>query len=741
MKRSLVIIITNILLTYCCYAKDDVQRISNLITPVSYFVNHIKQLQQIDSNLEKYKTTSVVGMSGIGKTQIVRTYAYENINKYEIIWFIDCSLDVNQEFLKLAKILNKEKQAGITEKANIVQKEVLDYLQNKSNWLIVMDNLKVSENLKIKEMIDWEHNGNIIFASQDKHILPHIIELSNFNNNDCIKLAESILNEPSKKKSEFLSKNLKGYPILVVQTAQLLNQFKGLELETYKQKIIESSDKIKQNINVAISKLTPSAERLLYQIALINNQSFSKDFLKYIAEDKSNIEDDIYHISKYSLIANIDPNDKNPIFEMHDIIVQTILEIIGKRESVKVLEKTVDNLVKSTPDTISEFHVFRSGKTISENFQIISDNLDRYNINPLKIMEIKSYLITIYNNYANYFGAEKLVEWLKTAKKGKFINVSLMDNDQKARYADFLQGIARYYRNRYSDFDTSMKYSKEAEEVYRNVTGYQELKADLFYQLALNDLKVGNTKSAQDYIPKPKGTPFNDNVEAMLHFMKGQYIHALTSIDNVIKKRLKKIKESDLVLTSNYLLRSQILNFMGNYQEAYKQARQLYNMHSSKNDDHIIFGRIYTQMAKSELGLKKINESLEHISKALKIFLKDKDVSSKDDDYSENLYLADCYVVQGDIYLAKNNMKKAISSYRDAQKIYFYLYKNRRGNVEQVSYLYTQGAKASCASKDYYHYKCFGEAQVNEFGKEHANTIAMFEYCNKYNMSLFKSPN
>ena len=206
MKRSLVIIITNILLTYCCYAKDDVQRISNLITPVSYFVNHIKQLQQIDNNLEKYKTTSVVGMSGIGKTQIVRTYAYENINKYEIIWFIDCSLDINQEFLKLAKILNKEKQAGITEKANIVQKEVLDYLQNKSNWLIVMDNLKVSENLKIKGMIDWEHNGNIIFASQDKHILPHIIELSNFNNDDCIKLAESILNEPSKKRVNFYQK-------------------------------------------------------------------------------------------------------------------------------------------------------------------------------------------------------------------------------------------------------------------------------------------------------------------------------------------------------------------------------------------------------------------------------------------------------------------------------------------------------------------------------------------------------
>lgn len=736
MKKYLIFTIINVLLVSSPYAKADIQKISNLITPVSYFVNHIKQLQQISDNLKKYKATSVVGMSGIGKTQIVRTYAYENINKYEIVWFIDCSLDINQEFLKLARVLNKKRQAGITEKADLAKKGVLDYLKAKSNWLLVLDNLKITENLKVKDVTIWEHNGHVIFASQDKHILPHIIALSNFNKDDCIKLAESILNEPSKNKAEFLSDNLKGYPILVAQTAQLLNQFKGLELETYKKKILESSDKIRLNINIAISKLPTSAVKLLYQIALINNQSFSKDFLKYIAGNVSDIEDDIYQISKYSLIANVDSNDQKPVFEMHDIIVQTILDIIGEQEIKKILEKTVDSLIKSTPDTISEFHVFRSGNTVSENFQIISDNAEKYKINPLKIMEVKSYLITIYNNYSNYSGAEKLVEWLEYSKKNQVLKLSVMNNDQKARYADFLQGIARYFRNRYSDFENSIKYSKEAEKVYEDVVGYNELKADLFYQLALNDLKVGNIESAKKYIPKLKNTPFNDNVQAMLFFMQAKYKQSLIAIDNVIQKRLKKIKVNDLVLTSNYLLRNQILNFIGNYQDAYDQAMQLYNMHSSKKDNHIIFSRIYTQMAKSELGLKKITEASNHITKAFQIFLKDRDLNKRTDDYSENLYLADCYVVQGDIYFAQNDMEKAITSYRDAQKIYFYLYKNKRSNIEQLSYLYTQGAKASCKAKDDYHYKCFGEAQINEFGGDHPNTISMLDYCNKYNMNL-----
>ena len=417
--------------------------------------------------------------------------------------------------------MNKEKQASITEQADTAKNGVLDYIKDKKNSLLVLDNLKVSENSRIKDVADLEHNGHIIFASQDKQTLPHTIELANFNKDDCVKLAESILHEPSKTKTDFLSNNLKGYPILVVQTAQLLNQFKGLELETYKRKILESSDKIKLNISVAISKLSPSAVELLYQISLINNQSFSKDFLKYIADDKSNIENDIYQISKFSLITNIDANEKNPVFEMHDIIKQTILETMGHDKAKSILEKVVDNLVTLTPDTISEFHVFRGGNTVSENFQVISEHADKYDIVLLKAMSIKSYLITIYNNYSNYFGAEKLVEWLNKAKKEKTLNISSMDNDQKARYADFLQGIARYYRNRYSDFDKSIQYSKEAEKIYEDVIGYNELKADLFYQLALNDLKIGNTESAKKYIPKLKNTPFNDNVQAMLFFYTG----------------------------------------------------------------------------------------------------------------------------------------------------------------------------------------------------------------------------
>ncbi|WP_017208639.1 hypothetical protein [Rickettsia australis] len=82
-------------------------QISNLVVPVSYFINHVSQLETLKENLNQYKQSSCsrVGGSGMGKTQLARMYAYENKDNYNIIWFIDCNLNIEQQlhsnYLKL----------------------------------------------------------------------------------------------------------------------------------------------------------------------------------------------------------------------------------------------------------------------------------------------------------------------------------------------------------------------------------------------------------------------------------------------------------------------------------------------------------------------------------------------------------------------------------------------------------------------------------------------------------------
>ena len=115
---ALLIIVTSIPLPYNSYAKGQINhQISNAIDPVSYFVNRNHELAQIQLNLKSFKKTSIVGISGMGKTELARMHAKLHKDDYQIIWVIDCHLDLDQEFLRLVKKLNKYRNAGIPENA------------------------------------------------------------------------------------------------------------------------------------------------------------------------------------------------------------------------------------------------------------------------------------------------------------------------------------------------------------------------------------------------------------------------------------------------------------------------------------------------------------------------------------------------------------------------------------------------------------------------------------------------
>lgn len=121
-----------------------------------------------------------------------------------------------------------------------------------------------------------------------------------------------------------------------------------------------------------MKELKPNTTRLLNKIALINNQAFSKELLKIVADDKNTIDDDIYQLSKFTLIANIDPNETNPIVEIHDVIANKIMEINGDKNNKAFLEDIIQKIPKSKD--LKAGHLWRISKTISENLEVLLKN-------------------------------------------------------------------------------------------------------------------------------------------------------------------------------------------------------------------------------------------------------------------------------------------------------------------------------------------------------------------------------
>jgi len=324
-----------------------------------------------------------------------------------------------------------------------------------------------------------------------------------------------------------------------------------------------------------------------------------------------------------------------------------------------------------------------------------------------------------------------------------------MNNDEKRAYAEYLALTAAYYKRRYANDNIALQYLARSKEIFDNVKGYEAIKCNVLYNIAASNTLLGRCDEAKENI-KVIAQMFNRELvdksdiiylylsEGRLFLIQGKYHEALERVNKAIETFINNgVNSQDLLLTNSYLLKASILNNLDQYKEAYAQAQQLYEMHKLvKREDHEVFGRIYTQMAKSELGLGKIDEAMDHITKAIAIFIADERRNPKEANYSEDPDLAASYVVQGDIYFVQDNLKQAVEFYKKAQLIYFYLYGDRSKNVAHMSYLYTQGAKAACKAEDLYNYKTFGEAQVREFGINHTGTISMFEYCKQYNMDL-----
>ncbi|WP_341752419.1 MULTISPECIES: hypothetical protein [unclassified Candidatus Tisiphia] len=328
-----------------------------------------------------------------------------------------------------------------------------------------------------------------------------------------------------------------------------------------------------------------------------------------------------------------------------------------------------------------------------------------------------------------------------------------MNNDEKCTYARYIKAIGDYHRG-YFNYRMAIKYFIRAKEIFDNVKGDESSKGYLFFALAMCNIALGQVQETEKNIQIIEKM-FNEglvnksdlgyiySVKGISLFVQGKYTESLEQVNKIIELCIKNgLSPNDLFLINPYLFKVETLNYLEEYQEAYVQVERLYNLcESSQKVPPAILGWIFTQMARSELGLGKLDQASDHVNKAISIFLDDERRNPKGADYSEDPDLAASYVAQGDILFAQDNIKEAIKSYNKAYTIYYYLYKDNRKNVAQVSYLYNHGSKAACKARDLHSYKFFGKPQVKEFGVDHPNTVSMFEYCKQYDMDLWTKGN
>ncbi|WP_341788350.1 MULTISPECIES: tetratricopeptide repeat protein [unclassified Rickettsia] len=485
--------------------------------------------------------------------------------------------------------------------------------------------------------------------------------------------------------------------------------------------------------------LSPSARKLLNEIALINNQSFSKEFLNCITSDKDHLDDDIYNISKFALITNIEPNEDNPTFEMHDVIAEKILKINGYTNNKESIDQVVTNYISSVPSSVVKARIFRNAKTVLGNIDIITKNAEKYDIPINVILGLKINLITQYINSLDLYSAQKLVDWFnENDSKGNF-KLSKMDNDQKCDYASYLSLIGGYYRH-LGNHHKSIEYDIRAKKVYEDIQGYNSYRCNINYTLALAYIELGQLEEAKNNIQIMEDM-FNGGLvdkadiitlysaRARLFAMQGKYDDALEQINNTINTAVENgINPQDVFLSNIYLIKADILNNLGKYEEAYSQAQQIYDMNKLvKKENHLIFGRVFTQISKAKLGLGNAKEALEYAEKAKTIFISDTNRPNKEIITSPDTSLAKAFVAEGNALASLNKNDEAVEAYSTAENIYWNNYGENMKNVDEISIMYLNAAKASCHVPLRSFYKNFRDHQIKKFGEQHPKSIEILK--------------
>lgn len=726
MKKSFLVI-TIFLIFNMAYAAE----VSNLVEPVNYHVNHTKELIKIKQSLLLHKQVSLIGISGIGKTQLSRKYADNYKDRYRIIWFFESDSALDYQFLQLAKEINKnllqKEKIQISESIDTAQQSVMNYLATHNDYLLIFDNLKINQNHKVQNIANWEHNGHIIFCSQDSNNLNKTINISYLEERD----SNSLIKNIGPTISEDLTRNLvlrsKGYPIALARAAIFLDNNRYITSDEYDTYFRRSNNNMETYMKIIIEKINANAKRLLYKIALLNNQEISKSLIKVIADEETFIEN-LVNLHRYKLISLAKEDEENPIFEMHDKIKSTLLEMESGDTITGYVSEIVDQLNKFMPvGKDAKQALANHDNTLLKNLEALLINAQEYKVNPHKILELRKNLMSIYLGMgANR--CQELSDWffqheVKLCKKNNIIS-------QQAVCGEYLVllGIYNYFVK--IDHALAMDNLKKAEKIISSLDGYPELKYMAFSQLAQAYLHRGEKSLTEFYVSKSeeveKENPKLNYDAHLLPYIKtrnfmasGDYQKAIEVVNGVIEKI--KHQPIDYYNGNVYVMKASIQNSLGEFEQSYGILKKIYDM----DINNILLGaaggirfKVVMELSRAELGLSKIEEALYHANQAVEIYIKDPMRSNNNLHVSEDIELAEAFVAHGDVLVASGEKKRAIESYSQAEVIFFNHYKKNIANLDEVSSLYKKAVDAAYSIGDKYSFNKFKKRHIDKFGIE-----------------------
>jgi tetratricopeptide (TPR) repeat protein len=698
--------------------------ISNAVSPVHYFSGREQELRRIDELFKSgERVVSLVGISGIGKTEIIRQYLASKEKHYAIIWVFESDLDLRPQFQQLAQQINRVYGNGtqlVSDKLSSCIDSVVFFMKGKKDWLIVFDNLRIGENGNIDRFVKGDINGRVIVSSQDKASLRNTIEVSFLDQGASGEMIKKIDGRLGTVCIEEVYKKFLGHPLLLAQCAYFLKDNSPEFLSSMEFEFDEGFAKL---VKYIVSTLKDSEVKLLIKAASLDNHLLTKKLMLKIAGG----ENDLLGLTRVNLLVQRKMDDKDVNFEMHDLIKATLLSILDKKlvkENVKELVDQANSIFPQSEHLYGE--LMGNYPNLLQNLDYLLTNAERYNIDIYKILELRKNLMISYFYLLDFEQTKKQLDWFEANNKA--IITANADRDQLLPAVIFLVGVGHYKHFIEDKVTESINAFEEAIKIVNN-KNIRKIKCfvyEEYAQILLSsgevDLAFEKIQVSQEELSNPEAILDKGMVYytlGVIYMEKGEYEAALNYIDKSIDERLKFGHSTFSEL--NYETKSTMLLHQGRYKEAFEISKaSLERIDGYFDKDHDLKNRALIFLAWSEIGLGKLKDAEKHISKAKTFFHK---TEKGDTERNGGEYLAYISIVEGEIARYQKDYAKAVEKCMEARKNLRKIYRNLKNDL--YGFILERIVAASALAQQNAHKAHYLTEYEKIFGKTNDRAIRM----------------
>lgn len=261
------------------------------------FVGRSEQLWRLRSVFVENKRTtptiqSIRGLGGIGKTQLALKYAYEYLNEYDTVCWIECKTE--DSLTKACCGFLLATGDSVTEIPRFTH-----WFQTRSNWLLIFDD--INESVSVEHLIPKLGNGHIIKTTQiseGKQVNDLTIPLDKMSIEDAVVFLVMRTNDNDTEAAKAIAVRLDRLPLALEQAAAYINELE-IDFVEYLQllhkhdlKVFDGNDRVKNynwNVktvwNITLERLSDAAKQLLYCFAYMSADMLALDLLTEHAKE------------------------------------------------------------------------------------------------------------------------------------------------------------------------------------------------------------------------------------------------------------------------------------------------------------------------------------------------------------------------------------------------------------------------------------------------------------------------